>query len=68
MNSKQETILILDDEAINRAILANIFNDEYRILEAEDGLEGLDVLQRYPGTIRAIPPLCPLSPPDWALA
>lgn len=54
MNFKQETILILDDEAINRAILANIFSDEYGILEAEDGLEGLAILQRHPDTIRAV--------------
>ena len=30
----KESLLIVDDEEINRAILANIFSDQYRILEA----------------------------------
>ena len=34
-------MLIVDDDAINRAILANIFEVDYAILEAENGAEVL---------------------------
>ena len=37
MNRQQ--ILIVDDEEVNRAILRGVFEDEYEILEAENGKE-----------------------------
>ena len=43
--SKEETILLVDDEEINRVLLSNIFEAEYNIVEAEDGLAGLSVIQ-----------------------
>lgn len=36
--TKQETILIADDAEINRAILRNLFETEYNLLEAENRL------------------------------
>ena len=42
----QETMLIVDDAEINRASLMSIFEDRYRILEAENGKEALEVLER----------------------
>lgn len=40
-------ILIIDDEAGIRTVLAEILEDEkYRVFTAEDGLEGLSVLER----------------------
>ena len=39
------TILIVDDIAINREILKDIFKDEYKVVEAEDGLGALEVLR-----------------------
>lgn len=36
----EEALLIVDDEEINRTILANIFAPQYRILQAKDGMEG----------------------------
>lgn len=36
-----DSILIIDDDAINRKILGKIFSDRYRICEAEDGCRGL---------------------------
>ena len=33
----KETILIADDADLNRAILRNLFEDEYNLLEAENG-------------------------------
>ncbi len=38
-------ILIVDDSAINRALLTDILDDEFDILEAEDGMEALAILQ-----------------------
>ncbi len=38
------TILIVDDVEINRAILTEIFKDEYNILEATNGVEAVEVL------------------------
>ena len=40
----RNTILIVDDMEINRAILAEGFKDEYHILEAENGQEAIDIL------------------------
>ena len=42
----EETILIVDDEEVNRAILSNLFCTQYTILEAADGLEGLKLLEQ----------------------
>lgn len=49
-----ESLLIVDDEEINRAILANLFEKEYRILEAADGAQALEVLQAEEGQISAL--------------
>lgn len=38
------TILIVDDMEINRAILAEGFKDEYQILEASNGLQAIDII------------------------
>lgn len=40
-----DTMLIVDDSDLNRAILANIFESSYRILEAENGREGLELIK-----------------------
>lgn len=41
----RNTILIVDDMEINRAILAEGFKDGYHILEAENGQEAVDILK-----------------------
>ena len=38
---KKNTILIVEDVLINRMMLAEIFNDEYEILEAETARKAL---------------------------
>jgi len=53
-DAKEETLLIVDDEEINRAILANIFSSEYAIIEAEDGQESLDLIESNPNGLSAI--------------
>ena len=40
----KRTILIVDDEYINRALLDNIVNQEYNTLFAEDGEEALKLM------------------------
>jgi len=43
---EEETILIVDDQEVNRVSLQCIFGEKYRILEAENGLEALEVLEQ----------------------
>lgn len=43
MNKQQ--ILIVDDEEVNRAVLAEMFREEYEILEAEDGQKAVTQIQ-----------------------
>ena len=38
----ERTILIVDDEAVNREILATIIQPEYKVIFAENGKEALD--------------------------
>ncbi|MFP3043627.1 response regulator [Treponema primitia] len=37
-------VLIVDDIELNRTILGEILRDEYNIIEAQDGIEALDIL------------------------
>lgn len=41
---KRDTILIFEDNAIEREILAEIFQKDYKILEAANGKEGIELL------------------------
>ena len=41
----KQTILIVDDSAMNRALLADMIGEEYNIVEAENGLEGIGCMQ-----------------------
>ncbi|MEC4175076.1 diguanylate cyclase [Adlercreutzia sp. R21] len=45
LNEKQ-TILIVDDSMLNRALLADMIGDAYRIIEAEDGKQAVAMLQK----------------------
>lgn len=38
---QKQKILIVDDSELNRAILADMLDDEYEIIEAENGLQGV---------------------------
>lgn len=40
----KNSILIVDDQEINRVLLAELFKDEYNIIEAENGQEALDII------------------------
>ena len=43
----QQQILIVDDSEMNRAILAEMLHDEYRIIEASNGRECMNELARH---------------------
>lgn len=40
-------ILIVDDSSMNRAILSDILGDKFSILEAEDGIEAINLIRKY---------------------
>lgn len=47
----RQQILIVDDEEVNRAILSEMFSEEYETLEAADGLEAVSLLERNRETV-----------------
>ena len=42
--NEKKTILVVEDQEINREILCQILSEEYEVLQAENGQEALDVL------------------------
>ena len=42
---KRDTIIIFEDNAIDRSILVELFRSEYKILEAENGKVGIELLK-----------------------
>lgn len=51
---RQETILIVDDVEMNRALLKLALGKECRVLEASDGHEALEIIKSYRGEITAV--------------
>ena len=51
---KDDVLLIIDDEEINRAVLANIFESEYDIIQAGNGQAGLQAIASYRESLSAI--------------
>ena len=43
----QKTILIVEDNPMNREMLRAILETEYQVLEAENGKDALDILRQY---------------------
>ena len=43
----KQKILIADDSEINRALLIEILENQYGIVEAENGVEAIALLSRY---------------------
>lgn len=50
----KNSLLVVDDVEMNRVILGELFKEDYRILEAEDGKEAIEVLERRHETIAAV--------------
>ena len=51
---ERKKLLIADDSEMNRAILANILDQDYEIIEAADGREAIAALQVYHREISAL--------------
>lgn len=51
MTAKRQTVLIVDDTAVNRRMLSDILDEEYDILEARDGFEAVDILRQREGAV-----------------
>lgn len=49
-NAKKQ-ILIIEDNKLNREMLKEILSEEYNVLEAENGLQALDLLKRHKDVI-----------------
>ena len=52
--SIKRMVLAIEDNELNRQILCAILEDEYNILEAEDGKQGLDLLKKHYREISAV--------------
>ena len=53
-NEERGVLLIVDDDAINRAVLEEIFAADYAIEEAENGAEGLEKILAEPERLCAV--------------
>ena len=49
-----KTILVVEDNEINRTMLNTILADQYQVLEAENGEEALSLLEQYKDEISLI--------------
>ncbi len=54
MEKKKHKILIVDDSEMNRAILLEMLEDEYDIIEAEDGERAIEMIQKHETEISLI--------------
>ena len=52
--ARRDTILVVDDVELNRVILSEAFREGYRLLEAENGRQALDLVLAEPDRICAI--------------
>lgn len=50
----QETLLIADDQELNRAILQSLFEGEFNLLEAENGEQAMLLIRQYRESITAV--------------
>ena len=46
-DAQKRRLLVVDDIEINRMLLSNLFEDDFDILEAEDGVVAWDLIQQY---------------------
>ena len=50
----RNTILIVDDSDINRGLLSSILEQDYTIVEAENGTQALEIIDRQADELTAI--------------
>lgn len=46
---KDDTILVVDDLEVNRAVICSIFENKCHVIEAENGRQALDIMEQNPG-------------------
>ncbi len=51
---KRDTVLIFEDNEIDRGILAELFRADYKILEAANGREGLELLHQHFASVAVV--------------
>lgn len=51
---KRDTVLIFEDNSIEREMLAEIFKPEYKVLEAANGKEGIELLDSHFSSIAVV--------------
>ena len=54
IRSSRRTVLIVEDEAVNRELLGYILGETYEVLTAVDGVEAKEVLSEHPGEIAMV--------------
>lgn len=54
LRSSRHTVLIVEDEAVNRELLGFILEKNYNVLNAADGIEALEILGEHPGRISMV--------------
>ena len=54
MEARKKTILVVDDEEVNRKILSLILSDTYEILEADNGISAKREIGRHSGELALI--------------
>ena len=52
--NEKKSLLIVDDVDINRGILGNIFDEQYEIIEVENGEEAINTLEAHKEEIALI--------------
>ena len=50
----KRTVLVVDDDEINRDILVSILSSNYNVIAKSNGKEALDILEKHPGNISLI--------------
>ncbi len=51
---RKRTILVVEDNTLNREMLSGYLEEDYTVIEAVDGLEGLELLEKYCADISLI--------------
>ncbi len=54
VKNRKRSVLVVDDEAINRQLLGFILSEEYRIIYAADGEEALKIINQHSKTLSLI--------------
>jgi putative two-component system response regulator len=54
MIREKQQILIVDDQEMNRSLLSDMLEDNYRVLEATDGVEALEIMRTQPMDIDCV--------------